>query len=240
MNDLNALLLAFIAGFATNIGILFTYLGHKKVGEIIVVSLSFAFGVMTLISIKELIPQPLNYIFHTLNFGAVIIILFLCPLLALLIVKLSKAKIKEGSSLYKVGVLNMLSLLIHNIPEGIVVFTSSIASPTLGLKIALSIMAHNLPEGICIAVPIYYSTNNRKKALLYTFISGIAEPIGALLTYLFLKPFISLIFLSIILYFVGCLMLIIAITEILPEILSYHKKICFCLGILCSLLILLI
>ena len=101
-------------------------------------------------------------------------------------------------------------------------------------------MAHNLPEGICIAVPIYYSTNNRKKALLYTFISGIAEPIGALLTYLFLKPFISLAFLNIILYFVGCLMLIIAITEILPEILSYHKKICFCLGILCSLLILLI
>jgi len=240
METRNALILSILAGFTTNLGLLFTFFSKKRVEEVITIALSFAMGVMSLISIKELIPEPLAYLNENYSLGIVLILLFLCPFLSYIIIKISKLNIKKGSNLYKVGILNMLTLLLHNIPEGIVVFTSSMASKTLGFKIALSIAAHNLPEGICIAVPIYYSTNSRKKALLYTFISGFAEPIGAFATYLFLRPFISVFFLNIVLYFVGCLMLIIAIDEILPEVLGYHKKWCMLIGLSLSLFILFI
>lgn len=233
-----SLISSLIAGLTTNLGVIFTYLKPKRVEKVIVLALSIAFGVMTLISIKELLPNPIISIFKNYDLFRAISILIFCPLLAYFIIKLSKLQIKKGSNLYKVGVLNMITLLLHNLPEGIAVFMSNISNYNLGLKITLAIAAHNLPEGICIAVPIYYSTNNRKKAFLYTFISGMAEPIGALITFLFLKTFITINILNIILYFIGSLMILISFKEILPEILKYKEKYYMMYGLLLSLLIL--
>lgn len=233
-----AILLSILAGGATNLGIFFTFFKKDRVREVISVSLSFAMGVMSLISLKELIPEPISYFLDNLNIAIALLLIFLIPVMALTIVKVSKINIKKGSNLYKIGILNMLTLLLHNIPEGIIVFTSSVANQRLGFKIALSIAAHNLPEGICIATPIYYSTGNRKKAFFYTFISGIAEPLGAIITWLFLKPFISILFLNVILYFVGCLMLTIVFLEILPEVLSYNRRFYMLIGLFLSLFIL--
>ena len=238
METKTAILLSILAGGATNLGVLFTYFKKNRVREVISVSLSFAFGVMSLISFKELLPLPIKYFIKNLNIGVALLIIFLIPVLAFMILKISKINIKKGSNLYKIGILNMLILFLHNLPEGIAVFTSSVASQKLGLKIALSIGAHNLPEGICIAVPIYYSTGDRRKAFFYTFLSGVAEPIGAIITWLFLKPFISICFLNVTLYFVGCLMLTIAILEILPEVLSYKRYFYILVGLLLSLFIL--
>ena len=234
----NAIILSILAGGATNLGVLFTFFKKDRVREVISVSLSFAFGVMSLISLKELLPIPIKYFIKNLSISIALLIIFLVPVLALMILKISKFNIKKGSNLYKIGILNMLILFLHNLPEGIAVFTSSVASQKLGLKIALSIGAHNLPEGICIAVPIYYSTGDRRKAFFYTFLSGVAEPIGAIITWLFLKPFISICFLNVTLYFVGCLMLTIAILEILPEVLSYKRYFYILVGLLLSLFIL--
>ena len=233
-----AILLSILAGGATNLGIFFTFFKKDRVREVISISLSFAMGVMSLISLKELIPEPISYFLGNLNIAIALLLIFLIPVMALMIVKVSKINIKKGSNLYKIGILNMLTLLLHNIPEGIIVFTSSVANQRLGFKIALSIAAHNLPEGICIATPIYYSTGNRKKAFFYTFISGIAEPLGAIITWLFLKPFISILFLNVILYFVGCLMLTIVFLEILPEVLSYNRRFHMLIGLFLSLFIL--
>ena len=233
-----AILLSILAGGATNLGIFFTFFKKDRVREVISVRLSFAMGVMSLISLKELIPEPISYFLDNLNIAIALLLIFLIPVMALTIVKVSKINIKKGSNLYKIGILNMLTLLLHNIPEGIIVFTSSVANQRLGFKIALSIAAHNLPEGICIATPIYYSTGNRKKAFFYTFISGIAEPLGAIITWLFLKPFISILFLNVILYFVGCLMLTIVFLEILPEVLSYNRRFYMLIGLFLSLFIL--
>lgn len=240
MDTKNAIIMSLLAGFATNLGIFFTYFNKSRVREVISVSLAFALGVMSLISLKELIPTSLKYFFRNLQVCQALIIIIIIPIIVLGIVKFFKNKTKRGNHLYTVGVLSMLSLFLHNLPEGIIVFTSSLASKKLGLKIALSIAAHNLPEGICIAVPIYYSTNNRKKAFIYTFISGIAEPLGAIITWLFLRPFISIFFLNIMFYFVGILMLVISILEILPEVLSYHRKFYILLGLLLSLFILIL
>ena len=164
-----AILLSILAGGATNLGIFFTFFKKDRVREVISISLSFAMGVMSLISLKELVPEPISYFLGNLNIAIALSLIFLIPVMALTIVKVSKINIKKGSNLYKIGILNMLTLLLHNIPEGIIVFTSSVANQKLGFKIALSIAAHNLPEGICIATPIYYSTGNRKKAFFYTF-----------------------------------------------------------------------
>ena len=233
-----AILLSILAGGATNLGIFFTFFKKDRVREVISISLSFAMGVMRLISLKELVPEPISYFLGNLNIAIALSLIFLIPVMALTIVKVSKINIKKGSNLYKIGILNMLTLLLHNIPEGIIVFTSSVANQKLGFKIALSIAAHNLPEGICIATPIYYSTGNRKKAFFYTFISGIAEPLGAIITWWFLKPFISILFLNVILYFVGCLMLTIVFWEILPEVLSYDRRFYMLIGLFLSLFIL--
>lgn len=233
-----AILLSILAGGATNLGIFFTFFKKDRVREVISISLSFAMGVMSLISLKELVPEPISYFLGNLNIAIALSLIFLIPVMALTIVKVSKINIKKGSNLYKIGILNMLTLLLHNIPEGIIVFTSSVANQKLGFKIALSIAAHNLPEGICIATPIYYSTENRKKAFFYTFISGIAEPLGAIITWWFLKPFISILFLNVILYFVGCLMLTIVFWEILPEVLSYDRRFYMLIGLFLSLFIL--
>ena len=233
-----AILLSILAGTATNLGIFFTFFKKDRVREVISISLSFAMGVMSLISLKELVPEPISYFLGNLNIAIALSLIFLIPVMALTIVKVSKINIKKGSNLYKIGILNMLTLLLHNIPEGIIVFTSSVANQKLGFKIALSIAAHNLPEGICIATPIYYSTGNRKKACFYTFISGIAEPLGAIITWWFLKPFISILFLNVILYFVGCLMLTIVFWEILPEVLSYDRRFYMLIGLFLSLFIL--
>ena len=233
-----AILLSILAGGATNLGIFFTFFKKDRVREVISISLSFAMGVMSLISLKELVPEPISYFLGNLNIAIALSLIFLIPVMALTIVKVSKINIKKGSNLYKIGILNMLTLLLHNIPEGIIVFTSSVANQKLGFKIALSIAAHNLPEGICIATPIYYSTGNRKKAFFYTFISGIAEPLGAIITWWFLKTFISILFLNVILYFVGCLMLTIVFWEILPEVLSYDRRFYMLIGLFLSLFIL--
>ncbi len=238
METKTAILLSILAGGATNLGVLFTFFNKDKLREVISVSLSFAMGVMSLISLKELIPLPINYFIKNLNIAFSLLLIFGIPVIAVGIVKISKINIKKGSNLYKIGILNMLTLLLHNFPEGMIVFTSSAVNQRLGLKIALSIGAHNLPEGICIAMPIYYSTGNRKKAWFYTFLSGLAEPLGAIITWLFLKPFISPLFLNVTLYFVGCLMLTISFLEILPEVLNYKRRFYILIGLALSLLIL--
>lgn len=238
MDAKNAIVMAILAGAATNLGIFFTYFSKSRVREVISVALSFAMGVMSLISLKELIPISINYFFSNLKINRALLIVIMIPILVMVFVHFFKTKFKDNNHLYTVGILSMASLLLHNLPEGIIVFTSSLANKRLGLKIALSIAAHNLPEGICIAVPIYYSTSNRKKALLYTFLSGVAEPFGAIITWLFLKPFISILFLNIMLYFVGILMITISFLEILPEVVSYQRRWHILIGLLLSLFIL--
>ena len=201
MEFFGPILLSTIAGFATCLGILFTYISPKNKDKFIAISLSFAMGVMVLISIKELIPIPLKSILLTYKFPLNIIIGSIIPLITYSLIKISNKTIKSSNSLYKVGVLSMITLLLHNIPEGIATFISALTNTTLGIKMTLAIMAHNIPEGICISVPIYYATKNRIKAFFYTFIAAVAEPIGAILMYTIFRSYINLSFLNITLYF---------------------------------------
>ena len=232
-----SLLISTLAGLSTCLGIIFTYIKPKNINRLICISLSFAFGVMILLSIKELIPIPLFYIFNNIKYPVNIIILIIIPIIAYIIIKLVN-KYNNHDSLYKIGVINMIILLIHNIPEGIVTFISSMTNQKLGLKLGLAIMAHNIPEGICITTPIYYATKSRGRALLYAFISGIAEPLGGLLIYLLFKNYINILIINILLYFIGFLMIFISFKDLLIEILKYNNKYWLLYGIILSLYIL--
>jgi ZIP family zinc transporter len=111
--------------------------------------------------------------------------------------------------------------MIHNFPEGIATFVSGYQDTSLGISVALAIALHNIPEGIAIAMPIYYATKSRYKAIKYSFLSGMAEPLGALIAFLFLKPFINELILGIIFAIVSGIMLYISLDELIPSSRKY-------------------
>ena len=235
MSDLFPLLLSFIAGVSTVLGSIFILFKIKKVGEFIVFSLSFSLGIMTLISLFDLIPSSYPVIVNNYGFIYGVIIFILTFLLGFQSVKLINDKIKDNnSSLYKIGILSMISLVLHNFPEGIAVFIGALTSTSIGIKLCIAIMLHNIPEGIAIAVPLYYSGVGKRKTFLYTLFSGLTEPLGALLTYLLFKNYINDIFLSFVLLFVAGLMISLSINDMLKEALSYNKLKYMYIGILLS------
>lgn len=224
MNDLFPLLLSFIAGISTVLGSFFILFKIKKVGEFVVFSLSFSLGIMTLISFFDLIPSSYPVIIN--NYGMLygIIIFILIFLLGYQSIKLINDRIKDNdSSLYKIGILSMISLVLHNFPEGIAVFIGALSNTSIGIKLCIAIMLHNIPEGIAISVPLYYSGVEKKRVFVYTLLSGLSEPIGALLAYFILKNFINELFLSMVLVFVSGLMISLALNDILKEVKRYNK-----------------
>ena len=85
------------------------------------------------------------------------------------------------------GLFTALALAIHNFPEGLATFLAALDDPSLGVAIAIAIALHNIPEGISVSVPIFYATGNRRKAFVYSFLSGLAEPVGASIAYFILR-----------------------------------------------------
>ena len=133
----------------------------------------------------------------------------------------------------------MIALLLHNFPEGVATFLSSYQDMQMGIHLGLAIMLHNIPEGISIAVPIYYATNSKKEALKKTFISGFAEPIGAIFAFILFKNYITSELISVILLFVAGIMITISIEEIYPETLKYKENRFLFIGFLLGILLLL-
>lgn len=221
-----SLLLSLIAGLSTVIGSLLIFIKIKRIGEFITFSLSFSIGIMTLISIFDLIPSSVPIIINKYYYLYGIPICILTFLLGYLSISKINKKIDKSnnkSSLYRIGIVSMISLMLHNFPEGMAVFMGAYTNISIGIKLCIAIMLHNIPEGIAIAVPLYYSGVGKRKTFLYTLFSGLTEPLGALLTYLLFKNYINDIFLSFVLLFVAGLMISLSINDMLKEALSYNK-----------------
>lgn len=229
MEIIGPLLISTIAGLSTVIGslIIFFHIKEEKKNKFITFCLSFSLAIMIMISITDLIPTSF---FHLLEKnGLKGIIISICAfLLGIYLIKQITKKINKEktttNSLYKLGVLNMLALMAHNFPEGIITFLSSYQNIDLGIKLSIAIMLHNIPEGISIAVPIYYATKSKRKAIIKTFISGLAEPLGAILAFIFFKGVITTTIIDFTLMLVGGIMITLSIEEILPETLIYKEK----------------
>lgn len=124
---------------------------------------------------------------------------------------------KHGhSKLMRMGVMTALVIGIHNFPEGIATFISALEDPQIGIAIAAAIAIHNIPEGIAVAIPIYLATGSKKKAFGYSFLSGLAEPVGAIVGYLILMPFLSPFVMGIVFAAVAGIMVFISLDELLP------------------------
>lgn len=223
---LYSFLLTFIAGFSTMIGTILIFF-KEKTNRVVIASLSFASGVMLTVSILDLIPEAITL----LNYKSIIEILIITVFMvlgALLTRKIDKCmpEVDNNSKkgLYRVGIISMFAIIMHNIPEGIATFMTTSTNLSLGLSLTIAIALHNIPEGISIAVPIYYSTGNRKKALFYTFVSAISEPFGALLAFLFLKPFMNNLVMGLLMAMIAGIMSYISFFELLPKSLSYKNK----------------
>lgn len=236
MEIFGALLISSLAGLSTILGglVIFFKFNSQNIDKFITASLAFSLAVMIGISITDLIPESTYSLLKSygISKGIVIcLILFIAGFILIKFINKLISKAESKSDLYKLGILNMLALILHNFPEGIATFMSSYKDINIGLKLALAISLHNIPEGISIAVPIYYATHSKKNALLKTFYSGIAEPIGAILAFIFLNKFITDTFISGILILVAGLMITLAIDGLLPKAKKYNLNKFLYLGI---------
>jgi ZIP family zinc transporter len=125
--------------------------------------------------------------------------------------------------LMRIGLLTATALALHNFPEGIATFVSALESVSLGFTIAIAIALHNIPEGIAVSMPVYYATGSRSKAFWYSFISGVVEPLGAILAYFILMPFLNEMMIAILLSGVAGIMVFIALDQLLPAAEEYGE-----------------
>lgn len=248
MNNIKySLIISSIAGLSTMIGTLPIFFKIKNEEKIISSSCAFASGIILSISIFDLLPESIRYLNISNNFIVTIIYSLLFIILGIIISMILDNYIEKKNNknnLYKVGLLSMIVLILHNIPEGMLTFIINSKNLKLGLPISLAIALHNIPEGISIGVPIYYSTKSKLKALEYTLISSLSEPMGAIITYLFLKNIINNTILGILFSLISGIMLQISTYELLPSSLVYGKKrysyIFFTIGFTLMLLILIV
>ena len=206
---ISALILTLIAGSATGIGGALVLFKKKISSNFLAAALGVSAGVMIFISLAELFPEAQAMIESTgMAHGKVFVLIAffvgmgLITLIDFTIPEYENPHEASGLSLsdktaavgvleqtgnekalHRLGVLSALAIAVHNFPEGIATFIGSLNDPEMGAGITFAIAIHNIPEGIAVAIPIYYATKSKGKALLYATLSGLSEPIGAILCY---------------------------------------------------------
>lgn len=247
-NVIIALLLTAFAGLSTGIGSTIAFVARRTNTKLLTVSLGFSAGVMIYISFveifagaKESFTEDFGMFTGTLYtiaafFGGILLIAIIDRVIPSFenpheirgVEEMTgREKVKNDSRLFRMGIFTALVVGIHNFPEGIATFMTTLNDPALGVAIAIAVAIHNIPEGIAVSVPIYYATGNRRKAFCYSFLSGIAEPVGAVLAYLLLMPFITsensgIIFASVMASVAG-IMVFISLDELLPSAEEYGE-----------------
>ncbi|MDO4814401.1 MAG: zinc transporter ZupT [Gemella sp.] len=230
-NFLIALLLTIIAGLSTGIGSLIGLLSKKDNKNFLSVSLGFSAGVMIYVSMIEIFPKAKESLSAELGEKSGTIATTLAFFVGIFIIALidkmipseinphevyGSKKNTDRKKLMKMGLMTATALAIHNFPEGLATFVSALEDPTLAIPIVIAIAIHNIPEGLAVSVPIYQATGSRRKAFKYSFLSGLAEPAGALVGWFILMPFMSPTLYGLIFAAVAGIMVFISLDELLP------------------------
>lgn len=244
-NILFAALLTLFAGLSTGIGSAIAFFAKSTNKKFLSISLGFSAGVMIYVAFVEIfskareamfeflyqekgftekIASDRAYIYTVLAFFSGIALIAIIDKLIPSIenphemrsVEDMDKKSANNQKLMRMGLFTALVIGIHNFPEGLATFTAAITDPSLGIAIAVAIAIHNIPEGIAISVPIYYATKNKRKAFWYSFLSGLAEPVGALVGYLILLQFMTPLVFGVLFAFVAGIMVFISLDELLP------------------------
>ena len=227
-----------MAGHATGIGSIIALFAKTTNTKFLAASLGFSAGVMLYVSMIEIFNKGRDYL--ALDFGDrwgywLAVAAFFGGILFIGLIDyfvpstegdIGNLTEKESRSvaLRRMGFMTALAIGIHNFPEGLATFTSALKDPHLGVAICVAIAIHNIPEGIATSVPIYYSTGSRQKAFWVSFFSGITEPLGAIIGYLLLRPFMSDVLFGILFGAIAGIMVFISLEELLPMAREYEKS----------------
>ena len=250
-----------IAGLATGIGGLLAFFSRpgKDNGRFLSASLGFSGGVMVFISLAELMPEARHALVGEYGspHGGLLAMLALAAgmVITAVIDKMipevenphhvrseeefnhaGDASEDERRKLGRSGLMFALAIGIHNFPEGLATFAGGLSGMDVALPLTCAIALHNIPEGIAIAVPIFYATGDRKKAFMYSLFSGLAEPVGALIGFLILMPFLSATLLAILFAIVAGIMIYITFDELLPMAETYGQHHIVLAGLLLGML----
>lgn len=214
------LLLVLLAGSSTVIGGFLSLYIKKFNKTYLAFSLGLSAGVMVYISFLELIPSSIKEIgvlpTNIAFFGGMILVMIIDFLIPHEFIEGCSNLDKENKMILSAGITTAFAIAIHNFPEGVAVFMSSLENIKLGIPLFLAIAIHNIPEGMAVAVPIYYATKSRRKSIFYSLLSGMTEPIGAVIGFMLLSPFLTSSILLIVLAVVAGIMVYISFDELLP------------------------
>ena len=231
-----------IAGLSTGIGSCIAFFAKKTNTKFLSVSLGFSAGVMIYVSMVEIFVKARECL--CISFGnktgtlVTILAFFGGMLLIGLIDRLipgdrNPHEVKSiemtadsngrKNKLLRTGLVTALAIGIHNFPEGLATFVSALQEPKVAIPIVVAIAIHNIPEGVAVFVPIYYATGSKKKAFIYSFASGLSEPVGALIGYLILMPIMTDTVYGILYASVAGIMVFISLDELLPAAREYGE-----------------
>ncbi len=242
-NVLFAFALTMFAGLSTGVGSLIGLLSKKFNPKLLTIALGFSAGVMIYVSMIEIfvkaraslsvvLGDKAGYLWTVIAFFIGIAVIALIdelipsyenPHELNVSKKIEKASEKDKAKLLRMGAFSALAIGIHNFPEGLATFMSALTNPTLGISIAVAIAIHNIPEGLAVSAPIYYATKSRKKAFVYSFLSGLAEPVGALIGYFLLRSIFNETTFGFIFAAVAGIMVYISLDELLPTAEEYGE-----------------
>lgn len=235
MNIKISLILSFLAGLGTLLGSLLIFIPKLNKKSCIPIFLSISATIMLAFSVLDLIPESIIYIRANSVFPYNILYIGIPFILGVITINIIDKLYTSTDNLLKIGILSFISLMLHNFPEGIATFLSSMINIKLGISLTIGIMLHNIPEGICIALPLYQATKSKFKVMLSCFLVSITEPLGGIIAYLFLRNNINNFTISIILLFVSGLMITLSINNIYKEVIN--KKVAMLKGIVIGLII---
>jgi len=233
--------LTLIVGMSMGLGSLLSFFIDDTHKRLMALSLSFAAGIMIYVSFMEMLPEGIHLLEDYMGerghsiaivwfFGG----MFITAILEIIVHKYAggfhdhnhnhshEGHNNDGEHLSKLGVLSALAIAVHNIPEGLALFTAGLKDITLALPIAAAVIIHNIPLSVAISVPLYYSTGSRKKAFLYTLLVGLCQPLGAILGYAVLSQGFNDLIIGILFSIVAGTMVFVAIDELLPTSQEYE------------------
>jgi zinc transporter, ZIP family len=233
--------LTLFAGLSTGVGSIIAFFSKRFDPRFLAGALGLSAGVMIYVSLVEIFfkakdsltaihGESRGYLYTVISFfGGILVIALIDKLVPSaenpheLADVARKGAPPSEAKLMRMGLFSALAIGIHNFPEGLATFAGALQDPALGVSIAVAIAIHNVPEGIAVSAPIYYATKSRTKAFTYSFLSGLSEPVGAILGYFLLKNIFSDAVFGILFAGVAGIMVYISLDELLPTAEEYGE-----------------
>lgn len=239
-NVMQSFVLTLLVGLSMGLGSLLSFLISESHKKLLSLSLSFSAGIMIYVSFMEMLPEGIHLIEDYVGEGSswVALIWFFAGMFLTAVIEgfvhayagefhvhghnhkfeheHHHEEVEDNSHLTKLGLMSAIAIAIHNVPEGLALFTSGLKDISLAYPVAAAVVIHNIPLAIAISVPLFYSTGSRKKAFLYTLLVGLMQPVGAILGYVLLSNFLNDLIFGILFSTVAGIMIFVSLDELLP------------------------